>query len=96
VRRSLFALALIFAATTVPAAGEDENVVNGVIAQSDPTGTYLVLNNGTELFVPPGLPLVVRTELKWGRTIKAYYRTVDGRNVVTLLFTLGIHPGGGG
>ncbi len=71
-------------------------VVNGVIVQSDPTGTYLVLNNGTELFVPPGLPLVVRTDLKWGRPIKAYYRTVEGRNVVTLLFTLGLHPGGGG
>jgi hypothetical protein len=38
----------------------------------------------------------VRTELKWGRAIKAYYRTIDGRNVVTLMFTLGMHPGGGG
>ena len=60
-RRLVAALALVYAATAVPVSGEDEMVVNGVIVQSDPTGTYLVLNNGLELFVPPGLPLVVRT-----------------------------------
>jgi hypothetical protein len=96
VRRTLTALAFVSAATVVPAWGQEEKVVNGVIMQSDPTGTYLVLNNWTELYVPLDLPHVVRTELKWGRPIKAYYKTVDGRNVVTLMFTLGVHPGGGG
>lgn len=95
-RRILPALALILAATVVPAAGEEEKVVEGIIAQSDPTGTYLVLKSGIELYVPPDLPGVVRTELRWGRPIKAYYKTVDGRNVVTLMFTVGVHPGGGG
>jgi hypothetical protein len=95
-RRTLAALALVVAATAAPASGEDEKVVSGTIIRSDPTGTYLVLSNGTELYVPPDLPHVVRTELKWGRAIKAYYRTIDGRNVVTLMFTLGMHPGGGG
>lgn len=96
-RRTLAALALIaFTTAAMPAAGEDETVVNGVIRQSDPTGTYLVLHDGTELYVPPGLPHVVRTDLRLGRPIKAYYKTVDGRNVVTLMFTPGVHPGGGG
>ncbi len=95
-RRTLPALALILAATVIPASGEEEKVVDGIIAQSDPTGTYLVLKGGTELYVPLGLPCVVRTDLKWGRPIKAYYKMIDGRNVVTLMFTLGVHPGGGG
>jgi hypothetical protein len=71
VRRTLAAFALVFAATVVPASGQEEQVVNGIITQSDPTGTYLLLNDGTELYVPLDLPHVVRTELKWGRPIKA-------------------------
>jgi hypothetical protein len=90
------ALALVVTVLVVSVAAQEEKVVSGTIAQSDPTGSYLRLHDGTELYVPPDLPGVVRTELKPGRPIKAYYRPLDGRNVVTLMFTLGLHPGGGG
>jgi hypothetical protein len=37
-----------------------------------------------------------KTDLKPGRPIEAYYKKEGGRNVVTLMFTQGVHPGGGG
>jgi hypothetical protein len=95
-RRSMASFALVVLGLALPAMAPDEKVVSGTIGESDRNGMYIVLKSGAQLYAPLDLSGIVRTELKPGRPIKAYYRPVDGRNVVNLMFTLGVHPGGGG
>jgi hypothetical protein len=73
-----------------------ESVARGVIVWSNREGTELVLGNGLRLTVPVSLPGIIHTDLKPGRPIEAYYKKEGGKNVVTLMFTQGVHPGGGG
>jgi hypothetical protein len=82
--------------SSVDRAGQQESVARGVIVWSNREGTELVLGNGLRLTVPVSLPGIIHTDLKPGRPIEAYYKKEGGRNVVTLMFTQGVHPGGGG
>jgi uncharacterized protein DUF1344 len=63
--------------------------VQGKIKSVDPSGKMVTLDDGTQLTIPPTLPVEKQT-LKPGANVKASYEEKDGHKVVTSFLVMPI------